>query len=139
MAGGAAGPTHGGRTLRRVVGWGLAGAAGLALVACGGDLRTGAVLEAPAYADLGREAISYYGCGACHTISGVPNADGVAAPPLDHFARRGYIAGQLLNTPDNLARWIEDPQAVEPGTAMPNLGVTSEDAHNIAAYLHSLH
>ncbi len=137
MAGGAR-PTTGVHSLRRVLGWGLAGAAGLAIVACGGQPRTGAALEASAHADLGREAISYYGCGACHTISGVPNALGVAAPPLAHFSRRGYIAGRLLNTPENLKRWIEDPQAVEPGTAMPNLGVTSEDAHNIAAYLHSL-
>ncbi len=137
MAGGA-GRTPGGQALRRVVGWWLAGAAVLALVACGGQPRTGGALEEPAYADLGLEAISYYGCGACHTIPGVPTADGVAAPPLDDFSRRGYIAGQLLNTPENLARWIEDPQAVEPGTAMPNLGVTSEDARNIAAYLHSL-
>ncbi len=137
MAGGA-GHARGTGVLRRLIGCGLAAATGLAVVACGGQPRTGAALEAPAYADLGREAISYYGCGACHTISGVPNADGNAAPPLDHFSRRAYIAGRLANTHENLARWIEDPQAVEPGTTMPNLGVTSEDARNIAAYLHSL-
>lgn len=124
-------------TFRRVSAWMLAGAAGLAVVACGGQPRTGAALEAPAQADLGREAMSFYGCGACHTIAGVPNADGGAGPPLDHFSRRGYIAGRLVNTPENLARWIEDPQAIEPGTTMPNLGVTPDDARNMAAYLHS--
>ncbi|MFN2557879.1 MAG: cytochrome c family protein [Nitriliruptorales bacterium] len=130
--------TRGRKGLRLLTGWGLVGAAAFAVAACGGQPRTGAALEAPASADLGREAISYYGCGACHTISGVPNADGGAAPPIDHFSRRAYIAGRLANTPENLARWIEDPQAVEPGTAMPNLGVTPDDARNIAAYLHSM-
>ena len=34
-----------------------------------------------------------------------------------------YIAGTLQNTPENLMRWIQDPQQVRPRTAMPNLGV----------------
>jgi cytochrome c1 len=60
---------------------------------------------------------------ACHVIPGVPGARGMVGPPLTMFARRAYIAGQLPNEPDNLLRWLQDPQAVEPGTAMPNLGV----------------
>lgn len=48
------------------------------------------------------------------------------------------IAGELPNSPDNLIRWIENPTAVEPKTAMPNLGVTSDQAHDIAAYLYTL-
>lgn len=87
---------------------------------------------------LGKEAITRYGCGSCHLIPGVPGADGLVGPPLQHFNQRGYIAGQLANTPDNLVRWLRNPQEVEPGTAMPNLGVTDEDARNIAAYLMGL-
>ena len=89
-------------------------------------------------AKLGKEAIERYHCGACHTIPGVKGADKLAAPPLTHFAERSFIAGQLRNSEDNLVRWIRDPQAVEPGTAMPNLNVTEEDARNIAAYLTTL-
>jgi cytochrome c len=59
-------------------------------------------------------------------------------PPLTMFARRAYIAGQLTNQPDNLIRWIQNPQAVEPGTAMPNLGVIPEIARDMAAYLYTL-
>ncbi|MDQ3570610.1 MAG: c-type cytochrome [Actinomycetota bacterium] len=86
-------------------------------------------------AELGKEAIQKYGCGSCHTIPGVKEADGLVGPPLTHFAERSFIAGQLANTEENLARWIRDPQAVEPGTAMPNLHVSDTDAQNIAAYI----
>lgn len=83
----------------------------------------------------GKQAIEKYGCGSCHTIPGVKEADSLVGPPLTHFRERSFIAGQLENNEENLARWIRDPQAVEPGTAMPNLGVSPEDAENIAAYL----
>jgi len=88
--------------------------------------------------DRGRQSIAAFGCGSCHTISGVPNASGEVGPPLDGVARRSIIAGQLANTPDNMMRWIEDPQAVEPNTAMPNLHVTPQAARDIVAYLYSL-
>lgn len=85
----------------------------------------------------GQELIGTYGCGSCHTIAGVRGADGLVGPPLTGFGRRVYIAGELPNTGPNLQRWIQDPQQVEPGTAMPDLGVTADDARDIAAYLFS--
>jgi cytochrome c2 len=65
-------------------------------------------------------------------------AHSAVGPPLDRWAERHYIAGSLLNTPDNLIYWIRYPQAVEPGTAMPDLGVTEEDAAHMSAYLYTL-
>jgi cytochrome c len=88
--------------------------------------------------DAGASLIRGYGCGGCHTIPGITGADGTVGPPLTEFAYRSYIAGNLPNTPGNLVAWIVDPQAVEPGTAMPDLGVTEEQARHIAAYLYSL-
>ena len=88
--------------------------------------------------DRGADLITRYGCGSCHTIPGVNRADGLVGPPLTRFGARSYIAGQLPNNADNLQHWISDPQAVEPGTAMPNLGVTAIDAQDIAAYLYTL-
>jgi cytochrome c1 len=88
--------------------------------------------------DLGEHAIVKYGCGSCHTIPGIKGADALVGPPLVHFRRRTFIAGQLKNSEANLRRWITDPQGVEPGTAMPDLDVTEADARNIAAYLESL-
>jgi cytochrome c len=86
--------------------------------------------------DNGRQLIASYGCGSCHTIPGVPGADSMAAPPLEHFYERTYIAGRLQNTWANLILWIQAPQSVEPDTAMPNLGVSETEARDIAAYLY---
>lgn len=86
----------------------------------------------------GKDRIMHYGCGSCHSIPGVPNAHGLVGPPLILFGRRTYIAGELPNTPDNLVQWLRDPKSVEAGTAMPNLGVTEQDARDIAAYLYTL-
>lgn len=86
----------------------------------------------------GKQAIVAYGCGSCHTIPGVRGADGLVGPPLTAFGRRSYIAGELPNNAENLQYWIRDPQAVEPGTAMPDLGIGEIDARDIAAYLLTL-
>ena len=85
--------------------------------------------------EAGRAAIRAYGCDACHAISGIGTA--YVGPPLEKYEQRHYIAGNLPNTTENLIYWIQYPQAVEPGTAMPNLDVTESDARNIAAYLYS--
>jgi cytochrome c2 len=92
----------------------------------GGDARRGA------------EAIRAYGCDACHTIPGIVTANALVGPPLDGWADRRYIAGKLPNEPELLVQWIRYPQAIEPGTAMPNLGVTEQDARDISAYLFTL-
>ncbi|HEU5303076.1 MAG TPA: hypothetical protein VFU40_00400, partial [Gemmatimonadales bacterium] len=89
-------------------------------------------------AKRGRTSLDGFGCGSCHVIPGVRGARGLVGPPLTMFARRAYIAGQLPNDADNLIQWIQAPQAVEPGTAMPNLGVDLAVARDMAAYLYTL-
>jgi len=84
---------------------------------------------------LGREKIRRYGCPSCHTIPGIPEADSLVGPPLTKIAGRTYIGGVLTNTPENMIRWIQNPQGVDPLTAMPNLGVSEEDARDMAGYL----
>lgn len=88
--------------------------------------------------ERGAQLVRSFGCGSCHTIPGIRNARGLVGPPLFFFSRRTYIAGQLPNTPDNLVRWIQDPQAIEPGTAMPTLGASEQQARDMAAYLYTL-
>ena len=83
----------------------------------------------------GRIAIRQYGCGACHTISGIRDATGQLGPDLRGLRRRVYVAGIVPNTPEHLVNWIQEPQAMDPETAMPNLGVTKQHARDIAAYL----
>ena len=109
------------------------------LAGCAAGSRTPPAQVPDGNPAMGARAIERYGCGTCHSIPGVRGADGTACPPLDHFARRGYIAGELANSGPNLIRWIQDPQRVEPGTAMPDNGVSDVDARDIAAYLFTLH
>jgi cytochrome c len=84
----------------------------------------------------GRHLIASYGCGACHSIPGIPGADSMVGPPLDRFYERTYIGGEIPNTFDNLVEYIQDPEHIEPGTVMPDLGVTEAEAREIAAYLY---
>jgi cytochrome c len=87
---------------------------------------------------LGRDAVQRYGCATCHTMPGVRGADALVGPPLTRMGARVYVAGELPNTPANMMRWLQDPRGVSPNTAMPDTGVTAEDARDIAAYLFSL-
>lgn len=86
----------------------------------------------------GKDLIARYDCGSCHSIPGIRGAQGLVGPPLILFGRRTFIAGQVPNTPDYLVRWLLDPKAIEPGTAMPKLGLSEQDARHIAAYLYTL-
>lgn len=88
--------------------------------------------------EYGKQMIAEYGCGSCHIIPGVPGANSTVGPPLSHWADRVYIAGALANRPENLVSWLMDPQAIEPGTAMPNLLMTEQEARDISAYLYTL-
>lgn len=88
--------------------------------------------------EQGRLLLRQFGCGSCHRIPGVAAAQSEACPPLDGIARRVYLAGRLPNTPQNMARWIRDPQHFAPGTAMPDLQLTERQARDIVAYLQGL-
>ena len=94
--------------------------------------------EPPGDAARGRLLLHQYHCDACHRISGVAGLDGVIGPPLDRVGSRVYLAGMLPNTPEHLERWIRNPEAVKPGTAMPNAQVTEADARDMVAYLYRL-
>lgn len=86
----------------------------------------------------GAVALQAYGCGSCHSIPGIADAEALVGPPLDAWGDRQYIAGRLLNEPELLVEWIRFPQAIEPGTVMPNLGVSEQDARDMGAYLYTL-
>ncbi len=110
------------------------------LASCGGSaLPTPPKDVTLGNAQQGRQAITKYGCGACHTIPGVEGAKGQVGPTLANVGSRMTLAaGTLENTPPNLVLWIQRPQEVKPGSLMPNLNVTDSDARDIAAYLYTL-
>ncbi len=123
------------------------GAAALALIAGAGavleyrgdlaNLRARSETLTGGDIDRGKQAFARFGCGGCHSVGGVPQAQGKVGPPLEGIAGRAIIAGKLENEPANLRRWIEDPQAVTPGTAMPDLGVSPAESRDIAAFLYT--
>jgi cytochrome c2 len=114
--------------------------AGGAVTACEKDQSDTTVIPQMTEADSGhgKALMQTYGCGSCHLVPGITGATGLVGPPLTQFARRVYVAGMLRNTPDNLMNWLNDPQAIVPGNAMPNLGVTPRDARDMAAYLYTM-
>jgi cytochrome c oxidase subunit II len=97
--------------------------------------------------DAGLAVFKANGCGACHSINGVPSAIGKIGPNLTHFGSRQLIAGGVLdNTPDNLANWVAHAQTVKPAVDMPSFdgspgsqgNLSQTDITNLVAYLESL-
>lgn len=89
-------------------------------------------------AEAGRRAVTQYLCATCHRIPHVAGAYNDVGPPLDGIARRRFIGGVLPNTPENMVRWLRNPRAVDPQSAMPDLGLSEQDARDIAAFLYTL-
>ncbi len=60
------------------------------------------------------------------------------APDLAHVASRETLAaGTISNTPENLSRWLKDPQAVK-DCNMPDLGLSDDQVRYLVAYLGGL-
>ena len=77
-------------------------------------------------------------CANCHAVNGT-SARAQVGPDLTHFATRRQLgAGIAANTPDNLRRWMADPQQVKPGVRMPDFKFTNEQATQIVDYLETL-
>ncbi len=86
----------------------------------------------------GQQLFRQFTCANCHVI-GMQTPGPKAAPDLTHLASRDMLAGELLaNTPDNLKRWLVDPQLFKPGCLMPTLRLSEENATALAAYLQAL-
>jgi cytochrome c oxidase subunit II len=76
-------------------------------------------------------------CIGCHAVEGVGGGD--VGPDLTHFGSRKVFAGGILeNTPENVARWLRNPDAVKAGSKMPNYRLTEDQIEDLVAYLESL-
>jgi len=90
----------------------------------------------PSAAD-GAEVFANSPCTSCHRIDGV--SKGYIGPDLSHFgARTTLAAGIMPNTPDNVAKWVTDPETLKPGVLMPKLGLSGKQLDDLVAYLESL-
>jgi cytochrome c oxidase subunit 2 len=84
------------------------------------------------------QAVFAGACAACHVVRGTP-ASGRAGPDLTHVAaRRSIAAGTLPMSRGGLQGWIAQPQALKPGTMMPAVPLSPQDADAVAHYLAGL-
>ena len=75
----------------------------------------------------GKEIFRASACVGCHTIRGI--AAGAIGPDLTHFgSRRTLGAGDLPNTPENVAAWLKNPPALKPGSRCRPSGCTDDQA-----------
>jgi len=87
----------------------------------------------------GQTVFMHNACINCHTVSGTA-ATGRFGPDLTHLASRDTIAsGPIQNTPENLRKWIDDPNSMKPGSLMPAMHLNDHDLDVITAYLTQLH
>lgn len=90
----------------------------------------------------GQDLFKTKGCANCHAVSGY--AQGQGAPNLTNFGvRTSLAAGVADNTPENLARWLRNPQELKPGNLMPTLWAADDPNREdeiaaLVAYLESL-
>jgi len=86
----------------------------------------------------GRAIFERTSCINCHAITGTV-ANGSFGPDLTHLMSRDTIAsGAADNTHDNLRLWIENPDALKPGSLMPAMKLSGPDLDAVTAYLESL-
>jgi cytochrome c oxidase subunit 2 len=105
----------------------------LASMAANASRPTGAQARAGARVFMSNQ------CASCHRIAGTP-AQGTVGPDLTHVASRTTLASNTIpNTPAQLAAWISNPQAIKPGTRMPDLGLSQSQVAQIVSYLETLH
>jgi cytochrome c len=81
--------------------------------------------------------IRRFGCSGCHTIPGIPGADGLVGTSLSDIKHRVYVGGVIFNSPENLIRWIVSPQRFSEHSAMPTTGISEPEAIDVAAYLYA--
>jgi cytochrome c len=88
----------------------------------------------------GQQLLASKPCAGCHVIPGVPGATGTVGPNLAGLAGRAKIAGGAVDNkgPDDLKAWILNPASKKAGTAMPNVGLSDDEATKIVAYLETL-
>jgi len=111
-----------------VVGW----------MACKGPKEAPVKPQPHGDAARGRQLIEQFTCTACHIIPGVEGPRGMIGPSLENIGSRAHIGGKLENTPETMAKWIQNPQAFDPGNTMPPLGINDADARDITEFLFTL-
>jgi cytochrome c oxidase subunit 2 len=86
----------------------------------------------------GRHVFESTACVNCHAITGT-NGTGRFGPDLTHLmSRRTIASGAAENSPQNLRLWIQNPDAIKPGSLMPAMKLSDADLDALVRYLETL-
>ena len=86
----------------------------------------------------GRRVFETTACVNCHAVGGTV-ATGRFGPDLTHLMSRQTIAaGAADNTDANLRLWIQNPDAIKPGSLMPAMQLSNADTDALVRYLETL-
>jgi cytochrome c oxidase subunit 2 len=86
----------------------------------------------------GKRVFETTSCINCHAVSGTA-ANGHFGPDLGHLMSRSTLAsGAAENTPANLRLWIQNPDAIKPGSLMPAMKLSDADLDAVTGYLETL-
>jgi cytochrome c oxidase subunit II len=86
----------------------------------------------------GKRMFETTACINCHAIRGTV-ANGRYGPDLTHLMSRKTLAsGAVANTTDNLRLWIENPEAIKPGSLMPAMKLNDADLDALVRYMETL-
>lgn len=86
----------------------------------------------------GKRVFERTACLNCHAINGT-NGTGRFGPDLTHLmSRRTIAAGAAENTPENLRLWIQNPDAIKPGSRMPAMKLSDAELDALVRYLETL-
>ena len=86
----------------------------------------------------GRKVFETTACINCHAVTGAA-ATGRFGPDLTHLMSRSTIAaGAAENTREKLRLWIQNPDAIKPGSLMPAMKLSDSDLDALVSYLETL-
>jgi cytochrome c2 len=88
----------------------------------------------------GKRIFEAKGCATCHRFTGAGTLAAGPLPPGVDLGRGVRYAPDLRHArarlqTGTLVKWIRTPEAIEPKTAMPNLGLTDREARAVAAFV----
>ena len=78
-----------------------------------------------------------YSCQACHVIPGM-GPGGALGPDLTGFGSRPTLNARVPKNPQAVAAYLLNPTAIDAQTSMPAVGLSEEEAKDIAAFLETL-
>lgn len=91
-----------------------------------GICHEGETVPEAALLSEGRRLMDRAGCFGCHLLGGHEEWES-SAPDLDGLADKTHV--------EWLRAWLDDPEALQPGTRMPDFQLPSEEVEALAAYL----